>query len=250
MGLNDENMVGIIGETTTKECINLTYLLDTSGSMVGQKINQLNVAMSEAVQTVEEEAISREDIKILMRVIEFNSTAHWLIGDAENGVEHIDWQDLSARGGTNTAGAIRLTTDIMHTRILGTRNYQPVVILITDGESNDYQETINAAQELKASLQSKSDPSKDKIIRVAIGVENANRAELEAFASKGNIEHADGTVEENVPLVFEIDDINQIRSVLKSVTISSIVSSAQGGTAGSAAATIQADQDDPNGWRI
>ena len=35
---------------TTKYQLNLIYLLDTSGSMVGEPINQLNVAMAEAVQ--------------------------------------------------------------------------------------------------------------------------------------------------------------------------------------------------------
>ena len=52
-------------------------------------------------------------------------------------MKHIDWKDLDANGGTDTAGAIELATSVMQKQYLGMRNYRPVVILITDGESND-----------------------------------------------------------------------------------------------------------------
>jgi uncharacterized protein YegL len=59
MGLNDE-MMNPMEEGTTEEQLNLTYLLDTSGSMIGGKINQLNLAMQEAVDVAEEAAVERE----------------------------------------------------------------------------------------------------------------------------------------------------------------------------------------------
>ena len=74
---------------TTKYQLNLIYLLDTSGSMYGEPINQLNVAMAEAIQVAEEAAMEKE-VQLLMRVVEFNSVAKWLIGDTRQGVEHID----------------------------------------------------------------------------------------------------------------------------------------------------------------
>lgn len=215
---------------TTKYQLNLIYLLDTSGSMYGEPINQLNVAMAEAVQ-IAEEAAKEKEVQLLMRVVNFNSTAQWIFGDTQHGVEHIDWVPLKENGGTDTAGAIDLARSVMHREFLGERNYRPVVILITDGLSNDPAETRNAIARLKSSLKSSTNPSKDKITRIAIGVTGANQAELTDFASVGDIESEDG-LKENVPFVFNVDDINLLKSLLKGVTVSSIMSSIGAGVGG------------------
>ena len=214
---------------TTRFQMNLIYLLDDSGSMTGEAINQLNVAMAEAVQVAEEAARERE-VQLRMRVAEFNSTARWIIGDTRTGVSHIDWKPLTANGATDTAGAIDLARGVMHREFLGERNFRPVVILITDGGSSEPEKTARAIQDLKNSLKSRSDPSKDKIIRIAIGVSGANQEELRMFASLGNIERPDGTMEENVPLVFNVDDIALLKSIVKGLTQSSITSSITTGT--------------------
>lgn len=217
---------------TTKYQLNLIYLLDTSGSMHGEPINQLNVAMAEAIQ-VAKEAAKEKEVQLLMRVVEFNSVAKWLIGNTRQGVEHIDdWIPLKANGGTDTAGAIDLARGVMHREFLGERNYRPVVILITDAESDDPQKTVEAVAKLKASLKSSTDPNKDKITRIAIGVSGANQTELNNFASVGNIEREDGTMDENVPFVFNVDDVQMLKGLLKGVTVSSIASSIGGGVGG------------------
>ena len=53
---------------TTKYQLNLIYLLDTSGSMYGEPINQLNVAMAEAIQVAEEAAMEKE-VQLILRVL-------------------------------------------------------------------------------------------------------------------------------------------------------------------------------------
>lgn len=241
MGMNDDEF----SAGTTRPQLNLIYLLDTSGSMSGEPINQLNLAMEESLRVAEEAALEKE-VQLLLRVVEFNSSASWIYGDTENGVEHIEWNPLYANGGTDTATAIDMATGVMHRKYLGERNYRPVVILITDGESNDYQETIAASERLKNSLKSSSNPNKDKVTRIALGVTGANRAELEAFASRGTIEWPDGRIEENVPLVFDVADVDMLKGLLKGVTMSSIASSIGGGVAGDEddAPVISPDYDD------
>ncbi len=219
---------------TTKYQLNLIYLLDTSGSMSGEPINQLNAAMAEAVQVAEAAAKDKE-VQLLMRVVEFNTVAKWLIGDKYNGVEHIDWAPLVANGGTDTAGAIDLVRSVMHREILGERNYRPVVILITDGASNDPEKTVEAIAKLKSSLKSSKDPNKDKITRIAIGVTGANQTELTNFASVGDIERDDNTIDKNVPFVFNVDDVELLKGLLKGVTVSSILSSIGEGVDGNGA---------------
>lgn len=219
--------------TSVKYQLNLIFLLDTSGSMTGERINQLNIAMAEAVQVAEECAAEKE-VDLFMRVVEFNSSAKWLFGDAQAGVSHIDWMPLSAYGGTDTSGAIQLACQVMHRNILGTRNYRPVVILITDGESNEPNETLRAIDQLKSSLKSSTNPGKDKITRISIGVQEANQTELTSFASIGIVENEDGTIRENVPLVFNVDDIGLLKGLLKGVTVSSICSSIGAGNGNNA----------------
>ena len=244
--LKDDEFDGV----TTKYQLNLIYLLDTSGSMSGEPINQLNRAMAEAVQ-IAEEAARENEIQLIMRVVQFNSVAKWLIGDTRKGVEHIDWVPLDANGGTDTAGAIELARSVMHREFLGERNYRPVVVLITDGASNDPQKTIEAVAKLKSALKSSTDPNKDKIIRIAIGVTGANQDELTNFASVGNIVRDGGSKDENVPFVFNVDDVGLLKSLLKGITVSSILSSIAdgpgGGDSGVPTITPVAVKDD-EGW--
>ena len=214
----------------TKEELNIIFLLDTSGSMSGARISQLNCAMPEALAALREAAMKQE-MRVIVRVAEFNNFAEWIMGRTEKGLE-IDeaeeqWKDLTAKAaGTNTAAAILLACDVMHTCYLGTRNYHPYVILITDGESNNVADTNKAIDKLKAALRSSRNPARNKVERIAIGVVEANRTELENFASRGTIIHDDQSVEENVPLVFNVDDVSQLSGVLKSVAVSSLISAA------------------------
>lgn len=219
---------------TQRYQLNLIFVDDTSISMDGESINQLNVAMAEAVQVAEEAAKDKE-VRLNMRVIQFDTDAKWIIGDQSHGVEHIDWNPLTAQGTTNTAAALDLAASVMHREYLGVRNYRPVVILITDGQSNEPQKTLDAIARLKNSLKSSTDPDKDKIMRIAIGVKGVNESELHSFASIGNIEHEDNTKEENVPLVFKVNDVAMLKGLLRNLTVSSILSSITGGTDGNKA---------------
>ena len=214
-----------------KNQLNLIYLVDTSGSMIEERINQLNLAMSEAVKVAEKAAQDRKNpADLQMRVVQFNSDAQWILGNREQGLRHIDWLPLEAEGATNTAKAIDLATSVMHRKYLGVRNLPPIVILITDAYSNNPEATKKAVDRLRASL--KSSKGNDKIMRIAIGVSGANRAELEYFASHVKVLCPDGRIVENVPLVFEISDVVLLRDLLINLTQTSIMSSIQSGIDG------------------
>ncbi len=218
MGMDDclKNDVFEMGSTAPRLAI--TFLLDTSESMCGEKIDELNLAMQEALDVVEETA-SEMEVQLRMRVIEFNNEAKWICGTNEmDGLEHIDWKPLTASGKTATADAIRLAKGLMSRKYLMPRDYKPVVILITDGESNDPADTAAAVNELKACLRSVRQPNNDKIIRIAIGVNGANQTELQKFASVGLFVEGEENRRENVPLVFSMDKIRLLRNILKEIT--------------------------------
>lgn len=202
-----------------QKTLNIFYLLDTSGSMTGSKIDQLNRAMREVLSLASKQAITSE-VNLSMRVIEFNTSYSWYIGDAANGVKEATWNDLTASGGTNTAGAIQLVTKTLKdTSNLGINPLRPVVILITDGESNNSRETYAAIDDLKNVLKK---GEKDKTTRIAIAVDEANMSELEYFATVGTI--IDGENKQpNQPFILQVDDINRLGGILRAVTESSIV---------------------------
>lgn len=235
-------------KNTGLDKLNVIFLLDTSGSMDDQRMAQLNNGMSVSLTAIQEEAEANE-IDLSVRVVEFNDYAEWAIGKAEEG-ENIDdavslWTDLTSKpAGTNTAAAIRLAKECMHTKYLGDRAYSPLVILVTDGGSNNFNDTKVATEELRNSLKSKSDPNKDKITRIAVGVVGANQTELEMFASVGTIVDDNGT-HENVPLVFNVNNVKNLANLLKNVTKSSVVSSITGkGTGNIIVENKEDDQDD------
>ena len=133
-----------------------------------------------------------------------------------------------------TAAAIRLACTAMRTKYMGTRNYHPVVILVTDGESNNRSDTQNAIEELRNALSGGNPAKKDKVWRFAIGVEGYNEAELQDFAMLGTKEDDFGNELPNEPMVFKVDNVADLAKVLKNVTESSLHSAAAAGDTGTA----------------
>ncbi len=81
-------------------------------------------------------------------------------------------------GGTNTAGALRATLENAFTEANGGRHTTSglprVVVVVTDGRSNNFSNTMTAAAELH----------EEGIIVFAIGIAGANEAELAVIATR------------------------------------------------------------------
>lgn len=212
--------------------MNISFVLDTSGSMRGNRIEQLNFGMSTALSTLKDVA-NQKNVGVNVRVIEFNSNADYIMGKAEDGVKIDDaienWRDLNEKvASTRTDLALLKAQESMHNQNLGYKNFPPVVILITDGKSDYPNETEAQAKALKASLKSKKNPDKDMVLVISIGVEDADEEELKKVATVGNIIDRSGnevTTRENVPFAFNISNVNDLKNVLQSLTIGSLFSS-------------------------
>ena len=207
-----------IGANLTKEALNIFFLLDTSRSMDGSRIGQLNHAMPEALLELAKVA-RREDVAVSVRIIGFHSGVEWILGNVEEGVD-VDkaaarWSDLQVGGSTNTAGAIDLCLKALHTRYLGTRNYRPVVVLVTDGSSDSLPDMKRSVEKLKNALNGGS--GKEKVIRIAVGVQDYDEKELAVFASTGTVNG-----KRNVPLVFKVDEIDNLSGCLTDIAVSSL----------------------------
>ncbi len=210
------NRDGII----TKEELNLILLLDNSYSMYNGRITQLNNAIpilkNSLMKVADDECV---DLKV--RIIAFSDNPVWKVGSFERGedVASIVWKDLEVASGTSTPKAIREANRSLRKEYMGAHALRPVVILVTDGYCNpeEHADYLKAIEEMKKMLA--GDTGKEKVTRIAIGVEDYRRDELVEFASEGIISDV------QQPLVFEIDKATDLGKVINWVTVTSMVSS-------------------------
>lgn len=233
----------------TPDQLNLILLIDNSYSMVGSRIAQVNNAIPDIKRKLSKIA-EDNGVVLTIRVIAFSDEAVWKVGAPEAGVNIDDliWQDLDVVGGTSTNKAVREANKALHTKYLvanetNMRVLRPVVILITDGYCNpgDHADYLAAIDEMKHRLT--KDPNKDKITRIAIGVEDFNRKELEEFASLAKAKDV-GSREQLKPLIFEVDSTDELGSVIEWLVPTSIVNTINAGTEDDAVVVFPVDPDD------
>lgn len=183
----------------------IVFLVNTSGSMAGVRLSRLNVALQELNRMLETLA-DQNEVRLSIRLIEFNTTARWRVGSLESDVDNLDVSFSDASGISNTADALRLANGVMTHRYLKMPSLKPIIFLFTDGCSVNPQETIEAINELKLCAVGK------KILRVAFRISDEQIPELGTYAS---------WVDDR-PLVFNVDDLGHIQkvSLLKNVITS------------------------------
>lgn len=244
-----------------KDVIHLFFLLDSSGSMSRGLIQTLNEAMANTMHELEDEA-NRKEVTAMVHILTFNSSVSWLCGTtAETGVnvKDIHWMDISEGGNTDTAAAIRAILPGLSRDFLGHHAYRPIIVLITDGYSDDRAETQQAIRELNA---------RQKTINIAVGVSGYNADELDDFASDGTVVHKDSMgndicTEENKKFIFPVADAQNLAHIIRDLATSSLIASylEQKGenrteNGGEAKATLSYTEEDknsgnsapPDGW--
>ena len=233
----------------TQDQLNLILLIDNSYSMEGSRMAQVNNAIPDIKKKLSKIA-EDNGVNLMVRIIAFSDDAVWVAGSPEQGVkiEDLVWSDLGVVGGTSTNKAVREASKALHAKHLTSgqnnmRILRPVVILITDGYCNpsDFNDYLAAIGEMKQRLT--NDPTKDKITRIAIGVEDYNRDQLEAFASLAKPKDV-GSKEQPKPLVFEVDNTDDLGNVINWLVPTSIVNSIVAGTESEDLPPFPVDPDD------
>jgi len=126
----------------------LVFLLDTSGSMGGAPINNLNAGLNRFKQEVSESSQTRDILDVA--IVEFNSNFN--VVQEFVPVEYMETVNLAATGGTMMSPAIRKALEMVTERSRfyrrsGSEPYKPWVILISDGAPGD--DISAVAQEIK-----------------------------------------------------------------------------------------------------
>jgi len=148
------------GELATRP-LHFIWICDCSGSMSGEKIQQLNNAIKEALPAMRKVADENPNATVLVRALHFSSGAQWVSIDPAL-VEDYKWFDLDADGVTDMGKALALVADELKIPPMTDRALPPVLVLISDGQPTD---------DFDAGLKKLMDqPWGKKAVRIAIAI--------------------------------------------------------------------------------
>lgn len=112
----------------------VVLLLDVSGSMQGAKIQNLNEAVRDMLDTFRD--TERGEIEIHVAIITFGAEVrlHQPLASASE----ITWHDLTASGMTPLGTALKMAKAMIEDKnVIPSRAYRPTVVLVSDGQPND-----------------------------------------------------------------------------------------------------------------
>lgn len=133
-------MADINGEMI-KRVLPIFYVIDTSGSMTGEKIATVNDAMRECEGVLKEKADEEPGVKVKIGALQFDSDVQWITKRGLVSLEDFHWNDVQAGGVTSLGAAINELESKLsrETGVLGSETgcFIPVIIFMTDGQPND-----------------------------------------------------------------------------------------------------------------
>lgn len=166
-------------------------LVDTSGSMSGEKIGTVNTAIREMLATLCSIKNPKGIIKVC--IVTFGASGAAILKPLSE-IEPEDAYELSAYGGTPMGSAFEELSDLLEDRsVVSSRDYTPTAILISDGRPTDFSGSEDSVEAIIGSwkpLANLLDPSKRsaKTIRLAMGIgDDADYNILKAFVNNPEI---------------------------------------------------------------
>lgn len=128
-----------LDESGQQMVLYIMFLIDSSGSMVGERIEALNASLASVFDNF---SIINPDIDIKINVLQFSSGCQWMYSEPIS-VELFRWKSIDARGLTNLGDAYHELNMVMSKELLFSQDHcpagfmPPVIFLITDGEPTD-----------------------------------------------------------------------------------------------------------------
>ena len=123
--------------------LHFIWLVDCSGSMMGEKIQSLNYAIKQAIPDMQAAAEENPNAQLYVRAITFSEGARWHVA-SPTPVQHFEWLDVEAGGLTDLGKALELVTTQLEMPPMPERALPPVLVLLSDGQPTDmYEKALN-----------------------------------------------------------------------------------------------------------
>lgn len=118
--------------------LDIIYVIDTSGSMGGAKIEAVNKAMHELEELLRAESRKNPSAEVNVRILAFNNNyAYWHLEERTR-AEDFHYRDITyVNGATPLGDAFRVLGDALDNENMPKRGLAPVIILISDGWPTD-----------------------------------------------------------------------------------------------------------------
>src|SRR5271169_307672 len=116
--------------------LHFIWILDCSGSMGGDKIQQLNFAIREALPAMRDTADDNPNAQVLVRAVTFSTGARWHVSNPTP-VASFTWTDVRASGVTDMGKALSMVAEQLKIPPMSDRALPPVLVLVSDGQPTD-----------------------------------------------------------------------------------------------------------------
>ena len=204
-----------------RRTMTLFFLIDTSGSMSGNKIGAVNDAIVNVLPMLEDISSSNPDAEIKVAALEFSNGTKWLYNEPKS-VEDFKWIDVQAGGLTSLGEAcLELNSKLSRSGYMksASGSYAPAIILLSDGGPTDNFD--GGLQTIQGNNWFKN------AIRIAIAI--GDDADLDVLARfTGNSE-----------AVIKVQNIDALKQIIRIVAVTS---SQIGSKSSSAGDTSKQDQ--------
>jgi len=130
-----DDVEGIIRRTMV-----LFYVIDTSGSMTGERIEAVNTAIKEVIPTIKEISDENADAQIKIAVLEFSTGARWITPNGPMEIDDFQWNDLKPDGVTDLGAACKALNEKLSTKAFMNEpspSFAPAIFLLSDGLPTD-----------------------------------------------------------------------------------------------------------------
>ncbi len=186
-----------------RRTMTLFFLIDTSGSMYGNKIGAVNDAIVNVLPMLEDISSSNADAEIKVAALEFSNNTKWLYNEPKS-VEDFKWIDVQAGGLTSLGEAcLELNSKLSRSGYMksASGSYAPAIILLSDGSPTDNFD--GGLQSLQGNNWFKN------AIRIAIAI--GDDADLDVLARfTGNSE-----------AVIKVQNIDALKQIIRIVAVTS-----------------------------
>lgn len=198
-----------------KKVLPIIYVIDTSGSMSGDRIAAMNEAMHECEEILREKADENPDAEIKIGALKFSSGAQWVTKSGLVSLEDFYWNDVQAGGVTDLGEALK-ELDLKLSRsaflISDTGFCLPVIIFMSDGgPTDDWKKMLKSVNEKNKWFQ--------RARKIAIAIGDADKEVLKELV--GNME-----------AVVQVNDLETLKSLIVSVSASASMLAGQSRMAG------------------
>lgn len=136
----------------TRKIVPFIYVIDTSGSMMGQRIAALNESMRETIEVICNYCAFNAEYDIAINVLSYSTDCKWMFDTMQN-AESCQWEDLQAGGLTNLGAALSELNRKLNKKFLCGDKSEicfPNIIFVTDGTpTDDWERSLNEIKKNK-----------------------------------------------------------------------------------------------------